>query len=399
MDLLIHPKKLNGRVQVIPSKSQAHRYLICAAFADGPTELRCRAVNRDMDATMDCLNALGAEITRTREGYLVKPVRAIPQYAKLPCRDSGSTLRFLLPVAGALGVDATFCMEGRLPSRPLSPLWEEMERMGCHLTRPTENTLRCQGKLTSGTYAIDGGVSSQFITGLLLALSQVPGQSDIQLLGTVESRPYIDMTLNAMEAFGLNIADFHLPDKKSFHSPGMLTVEGDWSNAAFFLAANSLGSQVEITNLNSHSCQGDRAIAKLLPALNAGIPTISVADIPDLTPILAVTAALQKGAVFKDIRRLRLKESDRVETIIRMITALGGKARADEETLTVFGTGLEGGTVDACNDHRIAMAAAIAATATKHEVTILGADCVSKSYPEFFQEYRTLGGNYEQYIR
>ena len=398
MDLLIHPHKLNGSLQVIPSKSQAHRYLICAAFADGPTIIKCSATNRDMDATMDCLNALGAEITKDPEGYLVKPIGAVPQKAELPCRDSGSTLRFLLPVAGALGVDATFCMEGRLPSRPLSPLWEEMERMGCTLTRPTETTLRCQGKLKPGTYRIDGGVSSQFITGLLFALSCVPGRSDIQILGNLESRPYIDMTRNAMEVFGLPIEDFHLPDKKVFHSPGMLTVEGDWSNAAFFLAADFLGSQVEIPNLNMDSHQGDRAIANLLIQF-ADCPTISVADIPDLTPILAVTAACRNGAVFKDIRRLRLKESDRVETIIRMITALGGKAQANKESLKVYGTGLSGGTVDACNDHRIAMAAAIAATAAKHDVTILGADCVSKSYPEFFQEYRTLGGNYEQYIR
>lgn len=399
MDLLIHPRKLKGSLSVIPSKSQAHRYLICAAFADAPTELLCKATNRDMDATMECLNALGADITKRPQGYLVKPIRNIPKKASLPCRDSGSTLRFLLPVAGALGVDATFLLEGRLPSRPLSPLWEEMERMGCVLTRPTENTIRCQGKLIPGTYAIDGGVSSQFITGLLLALSQVPGSSRIQLLGTVESKPYIDMTLGAMEVFGLCVKNFTLPEEKALKSPGTLLVEGDWSNAAFFLAANTLGSQVEISNLNPDSRQGDRAIADLLPALREGMPSISVADIPDLTPILAVTAALKKGAVFKDIRRLRLKESDRVETILRMITALGGKAQADENTLSVFGTGLSGGTVDACNDHRIAMAAAIAATATQNEVIILGADCVQKSYPEFFSEYRTLGGSYEQYIR
>ena len=398
MDLILHPQKLSGRLFVIPSKSQAHRYLISAAFADGPTEILCSATNRDMDATMDCLNALGAEISKTPQGYRVVPIGAVPPKADLPCRDSGSTLRFLLPVAGALGTDATFHLEGRLPQRPLSPLWEEMERMGCILTRPTENTIRCQGKLKPGTYRIDGGVSSQFITGLLFALSCIPGRSDIKLLGTVESKPYIDMTLKAMEVFGVSIRDFHIPDDKKFLSPGTLSVEGDWSNGAFFLAADFLGSQVEIPNLDPDSSQGDRAILDLLIQF-AGCPTISVADIPDLTPILAVTAACRNGAVFQDIRRLRLKESDRVETILSMIRALGGSAEADEQELRVHGTGLTGGTVDANNDHRIAMAAAIAATATENEVIILGADCVSKSYPEFFKEYKRLGGSYEQYIR
>ena len=398
MDLTIHPGKLSGSLSVIPSKSQAHRYLISAAFADGPTDILCSATNRDMDATMECLNALGADIEKCPEGYRVIPIRKAPQKAQLPCRDSGSTLRFLLPVAGALGVDATFLMEGRLPQRPLSPLWEEMERMGCRLSRPTESTLRCEGKLKPGAYRIDGGVSSQFITGLLFALSVLPGKSGIHLLGKVESKPYINMTLKAMEEFGVKIKELQIPEEKVFHSPGRLCVEGDWSNGAFFLAANVLGNRIKADNLDQNSVQGDRAIADLLMDLN-GSPAISVADVPDLAPILAVTAACSHGAVFRDIRRLRMKESDRVQSIISMIIALGGRAEAAEDLLTVYGTGLIGGTVDAHNDHRIAMAAAIAATACKNDVTILGADCVEKSYPEFFSVYRNLGGNYEQYIR
>ena len=398
MDLTIHPRKLKGSLSVIPSKSQAHRYLICAAFADRPTDLLCSETNRDMDATMDCLNALGAEIRKDSLGYHVTPASVIPKEACLPCRDSGSTLRFLLPVAGALGVDATFQMEGRLPLRPLSPLDQEMERMGCRLSRPGDNTLRCQGRLKPGTYRIRGDVSSQFISGLLFAGALISDTVDIEIPGNLESRPYVTMTQEAMRLFQVDSSDFHISRGSSFHSPGTLTVEGDWSNGAFFLAADFLGSQVELLNLNENSVQGDRAILNLLIQF-AGCPSFSIADIPDLCPILAVTAACRNGAVFKDIGRLRLKESDRVASIIQMIEALGGKARADENTITVFGTGLQGGTVNAENDHRIAMAAAIAATASKNDVTILGAECVSKSYPEFFEEYRNLGGNYEQHIR
>ena len=398
MDLTIHPGKLNGTVTVIPSKSQAHRYLICAAFADGPTRILCPETSRDMDATCDCLNALGAEIQKDSLGYLVTPMKSVPEFPELYCRDSGSTLRFLLPVAGALGADTLFHLEGRLPSRPLSPLWEEMERMGCRLSRPTENTVRCQGQLKSGKYRIDGGISSQFITGLLFAAALIPGPAEIAVTGTLQSKPYVDMTLEAMEAFSLSFRDLRLEGRKVFHSPKTLTVEGDWSNASFFLAAQALGSDLKVLGLNPKSSQGDRAASRWIPALKT-FQSISAADIPDLVPILAVAAACNQGARFTEIRRLRLKESDRVASVIAMIRALGGKAQADENTLTVQGTGLTGGTVDAANDHRIAMAAAIAATVCKNDVTILMADCVSKSYPQFWEEYSRLGGNYEQYIR
>ena len=398
MDIIIKPTRLRGTVAAIPSKSQAHRLLICAAFADRETRLYCPDTNRDIEATADCLRALGAEITRDEGGYTVLPVQSRPATAVLPCHDSGSTLRFLLPVAGALGVDATFQMEGRLPQRPLSPLWEEMERMGCTLNRPTECTIRCQGKLNSGVYTISGGVSSQFITGLLLAFPLISGESQLEITGKLESAPYVTMTLKAMEQFGIMVQNFSVAGNQHFISPGTVTVEGDWSNSAFFLAAKALGSNVTVTGLRSDSPQGDRAAAELLPGLEKKL-IIDAADIPDLVPILAVTAACKQGAVFTNIGRLRLKESDRVESVKEMIIALGGTAESDAETLTVQGTGLHGGTVDARNDHRIAMAAAIAATACREDVIILGAQCVEKSYPRFFEEYRKLGGRYEQYLR
>ncbi len=398
MDIIIKPTKLRGTITAIPSKSQAHRLLICAAFAEHETRLRCPDTNRDIEATADCLRALGAEILRDAGGYTVFPVQSIPQSAALPCHDSGSTLRFLLPVVGALGVDATFQMEGRLPQRPLSPLWEEMERMGCTLTRTTADTIRCQGKLQSGVYTISGGVSSQFITGLLLAFPLISGKSQLEITGKLESAPYVTITLKAMEQFGVMVRNFSVAGNQDFTSPGTVTVEGDWSNGAFFLAAKALGNNVTVTGLRADSPQGDRAAAELLPGLEKKL-IIDAADIPDLVPILAVTAACKQGAVFTNIGRLRLKESDRVESVKEMIIALGGTAESDAETLTVQGTGLHGGTVDARNDHRIAMAAAMAATACREDVIILGAQCVEKSYPRFFEEYRKLGGRYEQYLR
>ena len=388
MNITITPGKLNGTVAAIPSKSQAHRYLICAAFAGSPTTLLCPDTNRDIEATADCLRALGADIQRTETGYVIYPIGSIPECAVLNCCESGSTLRFMLPIVGALGVDATFRMEGRLPQRPLSPLWEEMERMGCTLRRPTENTIRCQGKLQPGDYSIDGGVSSQFITGLYYALPLINGKTSLTITGKLESKPYVTMTVRALSRFGY-------PGNQS---PGEITVEGDWSNGAFWLAAKQMKNDITVTNLSTDSPQGDRAAAELLLKLEENI-IIDATDIPDLVPILAVTAGAKQGAVFTGIQRLRIKESDRVASTIAMLTALGGKAEATKSNLTVYGTGFRGGTVDACNDHRIAMAAAIAATVCTQPVNILGAEAVNKSYPGFWEEYKRLGGQYELNLR
>lgn len=396
MDLTITPCTLQGEITPIPSKSQAHRLLICAAFADGPTLLDCPETNRDIAATVDCLNALGAHIQAVDTGYFIQPASNCPERAVLNCCESGSTLRFMLPVAGALGVDATFLLEGRLPQRPLSPMWEEMERMGCALSRPTGNTIRCTGKLRPGCYRIDGSVSSQYITGFLLALSLLEVPSTLEITGRLESRPYVNLTQDALRTFG---ADPEHPGLHRLHTPGLLHVEGDWSNGAFFLAANALGSRLDIRGLNPNSCQGDRAASRILPALREKFITVDASDIPDLVPILSVVAAGFHGALFTHTRRLRLKESDRIASVIAMIQALGGRAAADEDTLRIYGTGLTGGTVDSANDHRIAMSAAIAAIACKEPVTITNAQCVQKSYPKFFDEYRRLGGQYEQHLR
>lgn len=399
MDITIQPGQLSGTVTAIPSKSQAHRLLICAAFADRQTQLHCPDTNRDIEATADCLRALGAEILRTADGYTVAPIVNIPESAVLNCCESGSTLRFMLPIIGALGVDATFLMEARLPGRPLSPLWEEMERMGCTLTRPTANTLRCHGKLRSGEYTISGGVSSQFITGLLFAAALLDDDSRIRITGKLESKPYVTMTQQALSLFNVDTTDFFVKGGQKFRSPGSLTVEGDWSNGAFWLAAKALSSKLNVENLHFDSAQGDRACVHWLPLLVQQHCTISAADTPDLIPILAVVAGASHGSVFTDIQRLRLKETDRVATVCAMLNALGAQTESTDTTLTVYPAPYRGCTIHATDDHRIAMSAAIAATVASGPLTIIDADSVKKSYPSFWEEYRRLGGNYEQYIR
>ena len=398
MDLRIFPGKLTGQTAAIPSKSQAHRLLICAALADGPTQLHCAQSNRDLDATAACLNALGAEVRATENGFSVRPMEHIPAKATLPCGESGSTLRFLLPLAAALGVEATFRLEGRLPQRPLSPLWEELERKGCQLSRPTPDTILCRGQLQPGSFRLSGSISSQYFTGLMLALPLLSGSSRLLVQGQLESKPYVDMTQQTLALFGVQADLGEIQGSQRYQSPGRVTVEGDWSNAAFFLTAQALGSPVSVTGLNLDSAQGDREIRNLLQSMET-CSTISGAQIPDLIPILAVFAACRQGAVFTHIQRLRMKESDRVASTLAMITALGGHGWADADTMTISGTGLTGGQVDAHNDHRIAMASAIAATCCSQPVILLDAQCVQKSDPHFWEVYAQLGGQYEQYLR
>ena len=407
MDITIFPEKLHGSVCAIPSKSHAHRVMVCAALADKPTRIEIPTICDDLSATISCIAGFGGEIEHCYgQSEVITPIQKLPASAVASCGESGSTLRFFLPLAGALGVDTTFLLEGRLPYRPLSPLWEELGRNGCHLSwqnrgnlqaaglqpsRAVTAGLHLSGALRPGHYRIDGGVSSQFISGLLMALPLLKGESKLELIGRVESQSYVDMTLQVLSQFGVTWNNLCTPGHQQFISPGTVTIEGDWSNSAFWLAAAALGSNVDVTGLDHNSLQGDKVVAKLLPMLQENI-TISAADIPDLVPILAVVAAANAGAVITDVRRLRLKESDRIQAIVEMLGALGGKAIADENTLTVYPSKLIGGTVDAYNDHRIAMAAAIASTLCTQPVTILGADCVSKSYPSFWKEFTRLGG-------
>lgn len=410
MNRTLIPAPLKGRIKAIPSKSYAHRLLICAALAKESTAIRCPGSSRDIQATAACLQAMGAGIQLTQDGFSVTP-GAIPPKGLLPCGESGSTLRFLLPVAAALGMEASFLMEGRLPERPLAPLDAQLEAHGIRLERPQSNLLQCSGKLQPGDYVLPGDVSSQFISGLLFALPLLDKPSTLTITGTVESAPYIGMTLAALKQFGVEIAVegqcYRIP-ASGFRSPGTAAVEGDWSNAAFWLCAGALTGEVSVDGLNPDSLQGDKAVVELLTAFGAVCSReqnsytvspaslraleIDAAAVPDLVPVLAVVAAMAQGTTrIYNAGRLRLKESDRLTAVRTLLENLGVAAEETEDGLLIHGTDhFSGGTVDSFGDHRIAMAAAVAAIRADGPVTITGAQAVEKSYPLFWEDYMTL---------
>ncbi len=416
MNVLLTPSVLEGELRVIPSKSYMHRALICAALADNPTVLYCHESNRDIQATAGCLSALGAEIREENGVYTVFPIVKRDDPADLCCEESGSTLRFMLPVTAALGRKATFYAKGRLSQRPLSPLYEELARHGVTLSPNGVFPLSLEGQLTGGAYALGGSVSSQFFTGLLMGLPLLPQESKITVLGRLESAPYVELTCAVMKEFGIEpvVTDTEMMvSPASFRSPGELFVEGDWSNAAFWLVAGVIGGKIRLTGLQKSSTQGDKAVVSILREMGGNLReenglylaeksmlhgiTIDATDIPDLVPVLAVAAAYAKGeTVIRGAARLRLKESDRIESVCGMLTALGVTCEETADGMVIQGGGLTGGIVDAFGDHRIAMSAAVASLACKESVAIIGAQAVEKSYPAFFRHLENLGGVYKE---
>ena len=416
MRVVCRPGRLKGLIDAIPSKSHAHRAMIASAFSDGPTRLVMRdRAGEDVLATQRCLEALGASFSREDGAFVVTPAQGPPEDPLLDCGESGSTLRFLLPVAAALGRGGRFVGAGRLPERPIGPLVASLRQGGVTADRDSL-PLALKGRLRSGEYSLPGNVSSQFVSGMLLALPLLPGGGSVRLLGPLESSGYVDMTLETLRDFSVPAAaaagDFLVPPGEGYRSPGEVTIEGDWSNMAFFLAGGALGGEVRCLGLSPSSAQKDKAVAGLLRRFGSsvrweggalgvtggpleGAGAIDAREIPDLIPVLAVTASFARGkTLFEGAARLRLKESDRLESTASMIRALGGDAREGSDRLEVTGGApLEGGVVDCRGDHRIAMAGAVAALGCRNETVLLGAEAVNKSYPSFFQDYRSLGGD------
>lgn len=412
----IYPAPIRGEVTILPSKSHLHRLLICAALSDSETLLLCGESDaEDVLASICCLTALGAVITREENGLRVLPLKqeSLPKRCVLPCGESGSTLRFLLPVVCALGVQGEFKLEGRLPERPLAPLEQELMAHGCHVWREG-SSLFCEGQLTPGDYTLPGNVSSQYISGLLFALPLLKGASTLSIKEPLESADYIEMTLHALRQFDISIPHKHgcysIAGRMSLHSPNKITVDGDWSNAAFWLCAGALpGGAIRCRGLNPNSPQGDRAICGILEAMGAHLiweddslvvfegtrqaSEFDAAPIPDLVPALACLSAVSEGETYiKNAARLRLKESDRLAAVTQTLRALGAEIVEEPDALRILGKPqLQGGSVDAWGDHRIAMMAAIAAAACKHPVTITGAESVRKSYPSFWTVLSSLG--------
>lgn len=402
----IQPRPLRGRMAAIPSKSEAHRMLICAALSDQPTRIVMGPGSQDIDATVRCLTAFGAQISREADGMRVLPIRTPAACCEADCGESGSTLRFLLPVAAALGIDARFILHGRLPERPIAPLDRELERGGCVLSRPERHVLRICGQLRPGSYALPGNVSSQYISGMLFALSLLEGESALRIEGEMESASYVEMTLQALGRFGARPRQtgqgYAVAGQARFSSPGTVQVGGDWSNAAFWLCADALpGCGVKMTGLDENSAQGDRKIVDALRALESAGQDESImdaADTPDMVPAMAACACA-RGQRLRVVHaeRLRIKESDRLCAVTRTLNALGGATEETADGLIVRACRLRGGCVDACGDHRIAMMVAMASCACAEEVVLRGAEAVNKSYPGFWRDFAALGGCVELY--
>lgn len=405
MNILITPSRLHGTVRIPASKSMAHRLLICAALAEGTSVISGVDMSRDITATMDVLSAFGASFRQEGSTITVTGVgNARPQAAVADCCESGSTLRFLIPVAAALGVHTTFFGQGRLPQRPIIAYLRELTKKG--ITFDYHNTMpfTIDGKLRSGVFELEGDVSSQYVTGLLFALPLLDGDSEIRMLSKLESKPYVDLTIACLRHFGIAVQEteqgYAVAGGQQYHACD-LTVEGDYSQAAFFCVANALGSDITLTNLNPESVQGDKKIVEIVREMcynrEQGLPagfTVDAADIPDLVPILAVLATFGTApSSITGAHRLAIKESDRLASTADLLNRLGGKVTATPDGLEIEPVEqLHGGTVDSCGDHRIAMCAAVAATRCAGEVTILHGECVEKSYPRFYEDYRQLGG-------
>lgn len=400
MDILTGGSLLRGELSIPASKSCAHRALICAALAEGRSVISGVTMSKDIEATIGAMTALGASFSVEESTITVDGISEVPEKALIDCCESGSTLRFVLPIAAALGIESVFSGRGRLPQRPIDIYFRELGRNGADFHSRTMPYI-ISGKLRGERYEVEGNVSSQFVTGLLFALPLLGEDSEIILTSHLESRPYVEITLDMLSRFGISIEktynSFRIKGGQKY-KPHDETIEGDYSQAAFFFVANALGSDVKINNLLPDSVQGDRRITDIIASASKN-GTVSgfradCSDIPDLVPILAVLGAFgAEESVIYNAERLRIKESDRLSATADMLNALGGDVTVTQDGLVIRPTGsMHGGSIDSVGDHRIAMAAAIAATRISEDVVIKGAEAVEKSYPEFFRDYAKLGG-------
>lgn len=408
--------ELNGTVSVPPSKSAAHRAIICASLARGKSVIQPIALSEDMKATMACMQRLGAEMTLCGDVLTVDGSHTFcVDHAALDCGESGSTLRFLVPVAAAGGVNAVFSGHGKLPQRPIGVFTECLPPMGVSCRTEGGLPLSINGRLQSGVFRVPGHISSQFITGLLLALPLLRGDSEIILTSPAQSVGYINMTIDILQDFGIVIEQtpqgWRIPGGQQYASREF-HVEGDWSQAAFFMTAAALGGSITIDNLNLQSRQGDKACLELYERFGAKITysregavtiehqtlhgiDIDATNIPDLVPALAVTAALCEGTtVIHGAERLRIKECDRLAAMRDGLTRLGADVTETEDGLRIRGVKkLHGGLVEGYNDHRIVMSFAVAAVGADSAITITDPDSIRKSYPSFFEDHQHLGGH------
>lgn len=393
MKAIIKPCTLCGSIDAPSSKSMAHRLLIGAALSNKKCVVSGVDYSEDILATIDCLKALGAEISTENDTVTVNAKRFMnPVSTVLNCRESGSTLRFFVPLALCLGKKVTLCGSSRLFERPLGVYEKLCAENGFEFIK-SDNSLTVCGKLEGGEYEISGGVSSQFITGLIFALVYLGKESSIRIVPPFESRAYINLTLSALKSYGADIEfedELNIRIRSSDLHSFSGSVEGDFSNAAFLDAFNYIGSDIEINNLNGSSLQGDKVYKDYFEALSEGKPTLDISDCPDLGPVLIALAALKNGAVLTGTDRLKIKESDRGQAMHEELRKLGGELVFGENSITVpkqeF---IKAAELDGHNDHRIVMALTL--ILSKCGGAIEGAQAVRKSYPGFFDNLKQLG--------
>ena len=393
MNIKIQPSKINGKISAIASKSFAHRILICDFLAGNNLRSEFNGfTSKDILATANCLRAI-------RSGKRI-----------LDCDESGSTLRFLIPLCAGLGGEFTFLGKGRLLSRPNTPLLNALAKSGVFFEENKEY-IKIWGKLNSGEFEIAGDISSQYVTGLIMALAMLKGDSKIILTSPLASKPYVDITLSVLKDYGIEIqnTDYGYFVKGEQKFSGEMSAEGDWSNMAFYLVLGAVNGEITVSGLNLNSVQGDKKILEILKSANANVVacaneitvtksqlkgfTMDANDCPDLVPICAVLGAVASGkTIINNIERLRIKESDRVVSTIEMLKSFGIMAEEKESSMIIYGGKAKGGSVSSFNDHRIVMSSAVLGAVADGESEILDAGAVDKSYPTFFNDYNSVGG-------
>ena len=401
-DVKFSPFVPNGTVNVPPSKSDVHRAIICAAMANGVSRISPVALSNDIKATIGCIKALGADAVLENNVLTVDGTNMYKnKTALLDCGESGSTLRFFIPIAAVGNINATFVGKGKLPQRPIGIFTEALPKAGTVCKTEGGLPLEIKGQLKSGIFEIPGNVSSQFITGLLLALPILEGDSEIILTSPLESVGYIAMTIRTMKQFGVNIQSYKTCD---------YTTDGDWSQAAFFMVLGAIGSKVTVKGVAKDSTQGDKKCAEILTRFGAKVTqldnevtvekgklkaiTIDASQIPDLVPVLSVCAAFAEGTTkIINAERLRIKECDRLKATAELLNNLGGKVKELSDGLEITGvSSLKGGNVNGYNDHRIVMSAAVCAARSDEDITATFAMSINKSYPDFYIDYNSIGG-------
>lgn len=410
----VTPNILNGEVTIPASKSDCHRAIICAALSRGKCTLSRVTWSKDIEATISCVNALGAKTELKGDTLTIDSSHLFNNGKGLfDCCESGSTLRFFVPVVSALGMEGEFVGRGKLPERPIGVYLDTLPKNGVSCTTEGGLPLNVSGQLKSGTFEVPGNISSQFVTGLLLALPILEGDSKIVITSPMESIAYINMTIDTMKRFGVEVecTDYgYFVKGNQKYKPQDYTVQGDWSHTAFFMVAGALGGKVTVKGVDINSIQGDKEICSLVERFGAKVTvgedsvtvtkgemkgiSIDASQIPDLVPILAVCATGANGVTkIYNAERLRIKECDRLEATASLINNLGGVAGETEDGLVIQGVGsLNGGKAEGYNDHRIVMSASVASIIARNKVTITDSQAINKSYPEFFKDFASLGG-------